>query len=57
MEAAIRTVAEILEGKDVDTIEYTAVRGTEGIKEAVVEAGGKKIRAAVAHGLATPASF
>ncbi|MCR4436398.1 MAG: NADH-dependent [FeFe] hydrogenase, group A6 [Clostridiales bacterium] len=50
MEAALRTVAEILEGKPVDNIEYTAVRGTEGIKEAVVEAGGIKIKAAVAHG-------
>ncbi|MCX7842365.1 MAG: NADH-dependent [FeFe] hydrogenase, group A6 [Clostridia bacterium] len=52
MEAALRTVAEILEGKSVDNIEYEAVRGVEGIKEATVEAGGMKIKAAVAHGLA-----
>ncbi len=51
MEAALRTVAEILEGKSIDAIEYEAVRGVEGIKEAVVEAGGMKIKAAVAHGL------
>lgn len=50
MEAALRTVAEILEGKPLDNIEYEAVRGVDGIKEAVVEAGGLKIRAAVAHG-------
>jgi NADP-reducing hydrogenase subunit HndD len=50
MEAALRTVVEILEGKSIDNIEYDAVRGVEGIKEAVVEAGGLKIRAAVAHG-------
>lgn len=50
MEAALRTVAEILEGKSLDNIEYDALRGVEGIKEAVVEAGGLKIRAAVAHG-------
>lgn len=50
MEAALRTVAEILEGKTLDNIEYTAVRGTDGIKEATVEAGGMKIKAAVAHG-------
>ncbi len=50
-EAALRTVAEILEGKSFDNIEYTAVRGTEGIKEATVEFGGKKVRAAVANGL------
>ena len=53
MEAALRTVAEILEGKSIDNIEYDAVRGVEGIKEAVVEAGGIKIRAAVAHGTGT----
>lgn len=51
MEAALRTVAEILEGKSIDNIEYNAVRGVEGIKEATVEAGGLKIKAAVAHGL------
>ena len=51
MEAALRTVAEILEGKSIDNIEYNAVRGIEGIKEATVEAGGLKIKAAVAHGL------
>lgn len=51
MEAALRTVAEILEGKSFDNIEYTAVRGIEGIKEATVEFGGKKVRAAVANGL------
>jgi NADP-reducing hydrogenase subunit HndD len=51
MEAALRTVAEILEGKSLDNIEYNDVRGVEGIKEATVEAGGLKIKAAVAHGL------
>ena len=50
MEAALRTVAELLEGKPLDNIEYTAVRGVDGIKEATVEAGGMKIKAAVAHG-------
>ena len=50
MEAALRTVAELLEGKPLDNFEYTAVRGVEGIKEATVEAGGMKIKAAVAHG-------
>lgn len=50
MEAALRTVAEILEGKSIDNIEYNAIRGVEGIKEATVEAGGMKIKAAAAHG-------
>ena len=51
MEAALRTVAEILEGKSLANIEYEAVRGVEGVKEATIEAGGMKIKAAVAHGL------
>jgi Iron only hydrogenase large subunit, C-terminal domain len=50
MEAALRTVAEILEGKSLDNFEYNIVRGVDGIKEATVEAGGMKIKAAVAHG-------
>lgn len=51
MEAALRTVAEIVEGKPLDNVEFTAVRGTEGIKEAAVTLGGKDIRVAIAHGL------
>lgn len=50
MEAALRTVADILEKKDLDEIEYKAVRGVEGIKEAEVELAGKTIKVAVAHG-------
>lgn len=51
MEAAIRTVADILDNTSHSEIEYEAVRGLEGIKIASVNAGGKTIRAAVAHGL------
>lgn len=52
MEAALRTIADILEGKELDNIDYNAVRGTEGIKEATVNLGGQEIKVAVAHGLA-----
>ncbi len=51
MEAAIRTVADLLDNTSHSEIEYEAVRGLEGIKIASVQAGGKTIRAAVAHGL------
>lgn len=51
MEAAIRTVAELLEGKPADNIEYTQVRGIQGIKEATVKLGNVTLKAAVAHGL------
>ncbi|SEF44785.1 NADH-quinone oxidoreductase subunit G [Caloramator fervidus] len=52
MEAALRTVYDILSGQDLDSIEYVQVRGTEGIKEAELTLpNGKVIRVAVAHGL------
>lgn len=51
MEAALRTVAEIVTGESIDNVEYNAVRGTQGIKEAEVQIGDMTVRAAVAHGL------
>jgi len=51
MEAAIRTVAEILSGEKLDNIDIKEVRGTEGIKEAEVKAGDLILKAAVVHGL------
>ena len=50
MEAALRTVYEVVTGKTLDKVEFTAVRGTEGIKEAEIDLGSRKIRVAVAHG-------
>jgi len=50
MEAALRTVADVLSNQDLKEIDYSAVRGTEGIKEAEIEVAGMKIRVAVAHG-------
>jgi len=53
MEAALRTVADILEEKDLPDFEYKAVRGISlGIKEAEVTLGGKNLRVAVAHSTA-----
>lgn len=51
MEAALRTVADILTGESLENIEYHAIRGTEGIKTATVNVAGKDIRLAVASGL------
>ena len=51
MEAALRTVYEILEGKKLDKLEFEAVRGTDGIKEATVKMGGMDVNVAIAHGL------
>ncbi len=52
MEAALRTVADVVSGKSLDKIDYKAVRGTNGIKEATVDLGGKKIKVCVAHTIA-----
>ena len=53
MEAALRTVADVLTGESapMEKIDYHAVRGIEGIKEAEVEVAGIKVRLAVASGL------
>jgi len=50
MEAALRTVADVLSNQDLKEIDYNVVRGTEGIKEAELDIAGHKIRVAVAHG-------
>ena len=50
MEAAIRTVADILEDKELEKLEYEALRGVTGVKEASLTLGGKTINVAVAHG-------
>ena len=52
MEAAVRTVYEIVEGKPLPNLELTVVRGIDGIKEAQLEVGGTTLNIAVASGLA-----
>ena len=52
MEAALRTVVEVVTGKEMGNLEYHEVRGTEGIKEAAYELPGKTVRVCVASGLA-----
>ena len=51
MEAALRTVYEIVEGKPLENIELQPLRGLEGIKEATLVLGGKEVRVAAAHTL------
>ncbi|MEN8907420.1 MAG: NADH-dependent [FeFe] hydrogenase, group A6 [Clostridiales bacterium] len=52
MEAALRTVKEVLTEESFDDIEYNDVRGIEGIKEAKIKIGDLEVKAAVANGLA-----
>ncbi len=51
MEAALRTVSEVLEKKPLENIDFKAVRGTKGIKTATLTIAGKEVRVAVAHGI------
>ena len=57
MEAALRTVADILSKQDPKEIEYQDVRGLTGIKEATVSVAGMEIKVAVAHGTANAAKL
>ncbi len=52
MEAALRTVREILENKSYGKIDFTDVRGAKGIKEATYNIAGIEVKVAVASGLA-----
>lgn len=51
MEAALRTAVETLTGEELQKLEFTDVRGMEGIKEASYEIGDLKVNVAVASGL------
>lgn len=51
MEAALRTVYEILEGKPLPNTDFMPVRGLQGIKTAEVPVAGTTLRVAVAHSL------
>ncbi|MBQ2978180.1 MAG: iron hydrogenase small subunit, partial [Clostridia bacterium] len=50
MEAALRTAYEVITGKELENVDFTAVRGIEGIKEATIKVGDLDVSVAVAHG-------
>ena len=50
MEAALRTANDWLTGKDNTDIDFTGVRGTQGLKQATVNINGSDIKVAVASG-------
>lgn len=51
MEAALRTAQDTLTGKQLNEIDFKEVRGSKGIKKAIVNIGDKEIKVAVASGL------
>ncbi len=52
MEAALRTAVETLTGEELANLDFTEVRGVEGIKEATYPVAGLEVKVAVASGLA-----
>lgn len=51
MEAALRTVYEVVTGETLADVNFVAVRGLEGVKEATVKVGDLDVKVAVASGL------
>ena len=52
MEAALRTAHWALTQERLPTMELTAIRGLDGVKEATLQVAGKEVRVAVAHSMA-----
>lgn len=52
MEAALRTAVEKLSGKELKSLDFTEVRGTDGIKEASYTVNGMEVKVCVVSGLA-----
>ena len=57
MEAALRTAKEFVEKKELEVVDYTVVRGLEGVKEATVDIGGNDYNIAVINGAVNLAEF
>ena len=57
MEAALRTAYELVTGKELEQVDFQAVRGVEGVKEASIQVGDVTVNVAVAHGTANAAKL
>ena len=57
MEAALRTAYEVVTGKTLEDVNFTQVRGVEGVKEASIQIGDVTLNVAVAHGTANAAKL
>ena len=51
MEAALRTAYEVITGSQLTNVDFVAVRGMKGIKEAEIDLNGTRLKVAVAHTL------
>lgn len=51
-EAALRFAAEKLTGTKLENVDFHAVRGEDGVREATIEVAGTELKLAIVHGLA-----
>jgi NADH-quinone oxidoreductase subunit G len=51
-EAVLRYAVEKITGTTLESVDFLAVRGEEGLREATLEVGGQKLKIAMVHGLA-----
>lgn len=51
MEAALRTVYEVLTGEKLEKLDFMEIRGLSGVREASLLINGQEIRVAIVHGL------
>ena len=50
MEAALRTAAEVITGKELENVDFVDVRGMQGVKEATYNLDGLDVKVAIASG-------
>ena len=51
IEAAVRTAYELQTGKKLERLDFTELRGLEGVREATIDFNGLPVRIGIAHGL------
>jgi NADP-reducing hydrogenase subunit HndD len=51
IEAAVRTAYELNTGKKLERLDFTELRGLEGVREATIDFNGLPVRIGIAHGL------
>lgn len=51
MEAALRTVSEVVTGKPLQKLEFEAVRGLDSVRESELTLNGQTLKVAIVHGL------
>ena len=51
IEAAVRTAYEVLTGKKLNRLDFTELRGLDGVRSATIDFDGLPVNIGIAHGL------